>query len=100
MNALKNSFKNDGIDNAFNIELKTFLRNIEEDKVPSNFTTFYQNNLDDEEIEKRISDFNPDVVAVSCLFSAIEWDASHICAIAKKINASGNSPTASLIPSL
>ena len=25
MNALKNSFKNDGIENAFNIELKTFL---------------------------------------------------------------------------
>ena len=30
MNALKNSFKNDGIENAFNIELKTFLKNIEE----------------------------------------------------------------------
>ena len=25
MNALKNSFKNDGIENAFNIKLKTFL---------------------------------------------------------------------------
>ena len=32
MNALKNSFKNDGIENAFNIELKYFLKNIEEDK--------------------------------------------------------------------
>ena len=52
MNALKNSFKNDGIENAFNIELKTFLRNIEEDKVPSNFTTFYQNNLDNEKMER------------------------------------------------
>ena len=28
MNALKNSFKNDGIENAFNIELKAFLRNM------------------------------------------------------------------------
>ncbi|MDA7695126.1 hypothetical protein N8788_02035, partial [Candidatus Pelagibacter sp.] len=52
MNALKNSFRNDGIENAFNIELKTFLRNIEEDKVPSNFTTFYQNNLDNEKMEE------------------------------------------------
>ena len=40
MNALKNSFKNDGIENAFSIELKAFLRNIEEDKVPSNFKYF------------------------------------------------------------
>jgi len=52
MNALKNSFKNDGIENAFNIELKTFLRNIEEDRVPSNFKTFYQNNLDNEKTEQ------------------------------------------------
>ncbi|MDA9077330.1 hypothetical protein N9K39_03230 [Candidatus Pelagibacter sp.] len=52
MNALKNSFKNDGIENAFNIELKTFLRNIEEDKVPSNFTTFYQNNVDNEKTKQ------------------------------------------------
>ena len=37
MNALKNSLKNDGIENAFNIELKTFLRNIEEDKGPFKF---------------------------------------------------------------
>ena len=43
MNALKNSFKNDGIENAFNIELKAFLKDIEEDKIPSNFTTFYLN---------------------------------------------------------
>jgi hypothetical protein len=49
MNALKNSFINEGIENAFNLKLKTFLNNIEEDNVPSNFTTFYQKNLDDEE---------------------------------------------------
>ena len=55
MNALKNSFKNDGIENAFNIELKTFLRNIEEDKVPSNFTTFYQNNLDNEKKMEQVN---------------------------------------------
>ena len=37
MNALKNSFKNDGIENAFNIELKAFLKDIEEDKIPCEF---------------------------------------------------------------
>ena len=43
MNALKNSFKSEGIENAFNIELKGFLKDIEEDKIPANFTTFYLN---------------------------------------------------------
>ena len=45
INALKNSFKNDSIENAFNLELKAFLDKIEEDEVPSNFSTFYLNNL-------------------------------------------------------
>jgi hypothetical protein len=52
MNALKNSFKNENMEGAFNLSLSTFLKNIEEDKVPSNFTTFYQSNLGSEEIKK------------------------------------------------
>ena len=36
MNALKNSFRSEGIENAFNLELKAFLKDIEED-VPINF---------------------------------------------------------------
>jgi len=43
MNALKNSFKNEGIENAFDVELITFLKEIEKEKVPSNFTSFYNN---------------------------------------------------------
>ncbi|MDB2514942.1 hypothetical protein N9X11_00895 [Candidatus Pelagibacter bacterium] len=42
MNALKNSFKNDGIENAFNEELSIFLSEIDQEEIPSNYTTFYQ----------------------------------------------------------
>ena len=76
MNALKNSFKNDGIENAFNIELKTFLRNIEEDKVPSNFTTFYQNNLDDEEIEQANIKINNKILHQSKLINYLKLEKS------------------------
>ena len=43
INALKNSFKNEGIENAFDKELRTFLREIDKEKIPSNFTSFYDN---------------------------------------------------------
>ena len=76
MNALKNSFKNDGIENAFNIELKTFLRNIEEDKVPSNFTTFYQNNLDVEEMEQENIKINNKILHQSKLINYLKLEKS------------------------
>ncbi|MDB9812301.1 hypothetical protein OAB74_00975 [Candidatus Pelagibacter sp.] len=76
MNALKNSFKNDGIENAFNIELKTFLSNIEEDKVPSNFTTFYQDNLDDEEMEQANIKINNKILHQSKLINYLKLEKS------------------------
>ena len=42
MNALKNSFKNDGLENAFDQELKYFLKQINVEEVPSNYTSFYE----------------------------------------------------------
>ena len=47
INALKNSFKNEGIENAFDVELRAFLREIDKGEVPSNFTSFYKNYLDE-----------------------------------------------------
>jgi len=41
MNALKNSFINEEIENAFDLELSIFLKEIEKEEVPSNFTSFY-----------------------------------------------------------
>ena len=51
MNALKNSFKNDGIENAFNQELKFFLNEIDPEKIPANYTTFYEKYIEDEKVE-------------------------------------------------
>ena len=50
MNALKNSFINENIENAFNLELKNFLEGMESSKVPSNYTTFYERYINEEKI--------------------------------------------------
>ena len=42
---LKSSFKDDGIENAFNDELTRFLKLVDGDNVPSNYTTFYEKNM-------------------------------------------------------
>ena len=49
MNALKNSFKIDEIEYAFSDELRNLLSDIDEQEVPSNYTTFYQNYIDKKE---------------------------------------------------
>ena len=49
MNALKNSFKIDEIEDAFSDELRNLLSDIDEQEVPSNYTTFYQNYIDKKE---------------------------------------------------
>ena len=51
MNALKNSFINEGMENAFNVELRTFLKEIDKEEVPSNFTSFYNNHIDEDKME-------------------------------------------------
>ena len=51
MSALKNSFKNDDIENAFNMELKMFLNMIDEDDIPSNYTRFYENYINTDKAE-------------------------------------------------
>ncbi|MDC1196691.1 hypothetical protein N8007_01230 [Pelagibacteraceae bacterium] len=76
MNALKNSFKNDGIENAFNIELKAFLKDIEEDKIPANFTRFYLNNSDDEEIEQANIKINNKILHQSKLINYLKLEKS------------------------
>jgi len=48
INALKNSFKNEDIENAFDVELRAFLKDIKKDEVPSNFTSFYNNYIDED----------------------------------------------------
>ena len=76
INALKNSFKNDSIENAFNLELKAFLDKIEEDEVPSNFSTFYLNSLDDEETEKVNIKINNKILHQSKLINYLKLEKS------------------------
>ena len=42
---LKNSFREENLTNAFNQELSNILSKINADEIPSNFSTFYENNL-------------------------------------------------------
>ena len=51
INALKNSFRNEGLENAFDSELKAFLKKIDKEAVPSNFTLFYNNYIDEKKTE-------------------------------------------------
>ena len=51
MNALKNSFKNEGIEKAFDVELRKFLKEIKKEQVPLNFITFYNNYINKEKDE-------------------------------------------------
>ena len=51
MNALKNSFKIDNIENAFNQELKRFLSEIDLKEVPSNYMAFYEKYIAEDETE-------------------------------------------------
>ena len=48
MNALQNSFRNDGLENAFVEELRFFLKDIDIEEVPSNYTRFYNKYVNEE----------------------------------------------------
>ena len=51
INALKNSFKSEGFENAFDVELRALLKKMDKEEVPSNFTSFYNNYIDEEKSE-------------------------------------------------
>ena len=51
MNALKNSLKNEDLENAFDLELRVFLKEIKKEEVPSNFTSFYNYYIDENKAE-------------------------------------------------
>jgi hypothetical protein len=49
INALKNSFKNEGLEKAFDAELKNFLKKIDKDEIPLEYISFYNNYIDEDE---------------------------------------------------
>ena len=76
MNALKNSFKNDGIENAFNVELREFLSEIDKEEVPSNYTTFYENYIVEDKIELTSIKINNKILHQSKLINYFKGDIS------------------------
>ena len=71
---LKDIFKKDKISNAFDKEMKFFLGQIEENDVPSNFTTFYNKHAKlDEVIDKKIK-FNNKILHQSKLINYFNGD--------------------------
>ena len=69
MNALKNSFKNEEMENAFDVELRVFLEEINKDEVPSNFTSFYNNYINKDKTETATIKINNKVLHQSKLIN-------------------------------
>ena len=71
---LKNLFKDEGIENAFDIELKKFLEMIDPADIPDNLTSFYYTNIRIEKnLEKKIK-FNNNVLHQSKLINYFNGD--------------------------
>ena len=73
---LKNSFVNENKENAFDVELKKFLKDIDIDDIPSNLTSFYlENMVKDKKLNKKIK-FNNDIIHQSKLINYFNGDFS------------------------
>ena len=71
---LKDIFESEDIENAFDLELEKFLKKIDKADVPSNFTTFYNQNMnDDETINKKIK-YNNKILHQSKLLNYFNGD--------------------------
>jgi len=74
MKILKDIFKSEGIEDAFDEELRKSLKQIEETDVPSNFTTFYKQYVrNDETINKKIK-YNNKILHQSKLVNYFNGD--------------------------
>ena len=69
---LKESFIKDKIENAFNTELKRVLSKVNQEQVPSNFSTFYSENLISEPIKKNDVKVNNKIIHQSRLLKHLE----------------------------
>ena len=73
---LKDSFDNDGLTNAFDIELKKFLKEMNPQSIPDNLTSFYYTNIQIKENEKKNIKFNNEVMHQSKLVNYFNGDYS------------------------
>ena len=85
MNALKNSFINDGIEKAFNQELRNFLKEINIDEIPSNYKNFYSRHISEEKVTLTNIKTNNKILHQSKLLNYFKEDSS-IKNISKELN--------------
>ena len=76
INALKNSLKNEGIERAFDVELRILLKEIDKEKVPSNFTSFYNDYINEDKIELTNIKINNKVLHQSKLINYFKEESS------------------------
>ena len=82
---LKSLFKNEKIENAFDVELKKFLEQINPTDVPDNLTSFYYTNIQIKKKKKDKIKFNNDILHQSKLVNYFNGDYSK-AKIEKDIN--------------
>ena len=73
---LKNSFENDDIGGAFDVELKKFLDQINPLEVPDNLTSFYYTNIKIKSDTQKKIKFNNDILHQSKLINYFNGDYS------------------------
>jgi hypothetical protein len=76
INALKNSFKNNGMDNAFDVELRSFLKEINIEEVPSNFTSFYNKYIEEDKTKLTSIKINNKILHQSKLINYFKGEGS------------------------
>ena len=76
INALKNSFIKEGIEKAFDVELRGFLKEIDKEKIPSNFTSFYDSYIDENKMELTNIKINNKILHQSKLINYFKSDES------------------------
>jgi hypothetical protein len=74
MKILKDIFKSEGIEDAFDEELRKSLKQIDETDVPSNFTTFYNQYLKSDEIINKRVKYNNKILHQSKLVNYFNGD--------------------------
>jgi len=74
MKILKDIFKSEGIEDAFDEELRKSLKQIEETDVPSNFTTFYKQYIKNDEIINKKIKYNNKILHQSKLVNYFNGD--------------------------
>jgi len=71
---LKNSFENDNLGEAFDLELKVFLEEVNPTEIPDNLTSFYYTNIQIKKDEKNKIKFDNDVIHQSKLINYFNGD--------------------------